>query len=163
MINLKLEEGHIVKIKSSFSELTLHEFDNVVEVMNNSNGVQDWIELLSILSEPKIDFLDLTVRTYVEIIENFLNESLDEYALNLEFNNRTIKLKNGQLNIKSKQVVQIEGIIKSDKIKYKTATILTILFCGEYNSDFFHLISQENVGRFLKLINLINPINIKTI
>lgn len=158
MIKLTFEDKKI-NLKNRFDEITLQEFDRIVNMISKNPGVSSLVDIIESFCEDEIDLREFTLGTYIEILENFLVEDVNQYPVLFKFDDKKIKIKDGQLDLTGKQVSQLEKIYKSD-IEDKSSMIISVLFCGEFDEDFFKIIRKETSSKFIPLINLINPIQI---
>lgn len=158
MINLKFEDRE-VKLRNRFDEITMKEFDEFICMITNNPGVRPLVKIIESLCEEKVDFRTLSLGTYMEVLDNFLVESIPNYIPSFTYDKYSIKVKNGELDLTGKQVSQLEKVYKSSN-KDKSCMIVSILFAGEYNEELFKIIQQEKASEFVYLLNMINPIKI---
>lgn len=162
MINLKINDKE-VKLKNRFDEITLSEFDSVIQLISVKPSARGLVHLIqSFCSEP-IDLTELSLDTYLQILENFLVENGAEYEMETKYEGFTVKFNKANnsldLALSGKQVSQLEKVYKAD-IEDKSSMIISILFAGEFNEELFKKIRLEKSSKFIRLLTLINPVKI---
>lgn len=152
MINLTLNEKKY-QIKNRYDEITVKEFDklqNIIIEKGNEIGIR--LNFISFLGDIPIEELEqLSVKDFIFISDHLFIEDLNEYENKIELENKKIFVYEGNVDLKVKQVQDIEKIIKSDSNE-KNALILSIVFYNEYTADNFNIINNTIVAPYLYLI-----------
>lgn len=152
MIKLTLNEKEY-QIKNRYDEITVAEFDKLQNIIiEKVNEIQIRLNFISFLGNIPIEELEqLSIKDFIYISDHLFIEDLNEYENKIELDNKKIFVFEGNVDLKVKQIQNIEKIIKSDSNE-KNALILSIVFYNEYTPDNFNLINNTIVAPYLYLI-----------
>lgn len=162
MINLTLNK-EIYQIKNRYDEITVEVFDKLQNIIiEKNNEIEIRLHFISLLGNIPLDLINkLSVKDFITISDNLFIEDINEYETKIELADKKIYTYNNEVDLKVKQVKDIENIVKSNSNE-KNALILSTIFYNEYSTDNFNIINNTIIAPYLYLIkNVAN--DIKTI
>lgn len=162
MINLTLNK-EIYQIKNRYDEITVEVFDKLQNIIiEKNNEIEIRLHFISLLGNIPLDLINkLSVKDFITISDNLFIEDINEYETKIELADKKIYTYNNEVDLKVKQVKDIENIVKSNSNE-KNVLILSTIFYNEYSTDNFNIINNTIIAPYLYLIkNVAN--DIKTI